>query len=79
VTLLVNGRARTTATAAATGRYLKTVKGVGKRSTFQARVTVPARDITPTGCTAPTQAPVPCVSATAGGFTATSPRRLVRF
>jgi hypothetical protein len=79
VTLLVNGRARATATAAATGRYLKTVKGVGKRSTFQARVTVPARDITPTGCTAPTQAPVPCVSATAGGFTATSPRRLVRF
>jgi hypothetical protein len=79
VSILINGRARASATAAASGRYVKRVRGTGKRSTFQARVTAEARDITSTGCATPTQAGVSCVSATAGGFTATSPRRLVRF
>jgi hypothetical protein len=79
VSILINGRARTSATASASGRYSKKVKGTGKRTTFQARVTVAARDVTSTGCATPTQAAVQCVSATAGGFTATSPRRTVRF
>ena len=79
VSILINGRARTSATATAGGRYAKRARGTGKRSTFQARVTVAARDITSTGCATPTQTGVSCVSATAGGFTATSPRRLVRF
>jgi hypothetical protein len=79
VSLLVNGKATTTATAAATGRYSKKVKGKGKKTTFQSRVTVPARDITATGCTAPTQAGIACVSATAGAFTATSRKVTVRF
>lgn len=78
VSILINGRPRASATASASGRYLKKVKGTGKRSTFQARVIVAARDLGAAGCTA-SQAPIPCVSATAGGFTATSPRRLVRF
>jgi hypothetical protein len=79
VSLLINGRAKASATANASGRYSKKVKGTGKRSTFQARVTVPARDITATGCANPTQAAVQCVSATAGGFTATSRKLTVKF
>jgi hypothetical protein len=79
VSILINGRAKASATAKANGRYSKKVKGTGKRATFQARVTVEARDITSTGCVSPTQAGVQCVSATAGGFTATSPKRTVRF
>jgi hypothetical protein len=79
VSILINGRARASATANASGAYSKKVKGTGKRSTFQARVTVPARDITATGCASPTQTGVQCVSATAGGFTATSSKRTVKF
>jgi len=40
---------------------------------------VPSRDITSVGCANPTLANVSCVAATAGGFTATSPKRTVRF
>ena len=80
VSLLVNGKARASASSNnATGRYSKIVKGKGRRSTFQARVTVGARDITTEGCTTPTQTGVACVSATAGGFTAVSRRVTVRF
>jgi hypothetical protein len=79
VSILINGRARATATSNASGRYSKKLKGTGKRSTFQARVTVPARDVTATGCATATQAGVTCVSATASGFTATSRRVAVRF
>jgi hypothetical protein len=80
VSILINGRSATSATANSSGRYSKkNLKGKGKRSTFQAKVTVAARDITSTGCTNPTLANVQCVSATAGGFSATSPKRTVRF
>ena len=79
VSILINGRASASATANASGRYSKKVKGKGKRSTFQARVTVPARDVTATGCATGTQAGVTCVSATASGFTATSRRITLRF
>ncbi len=79
VSLLINGKARGTATANASGRYAKKVKGTGRRSTFQSKVTVPARDITATGCASPTIPAYPCVSATASGFTATSKKITLRF
>ena len=79
VSILINGKARASATANASGRYSKKVKGTGRRSTLQARVTVGARDITSSGCASPTQAGIRCVSATAGGFTATSPKKTVKF
>jgi hypothetical protein len=80
VSILINGRAKASATANANGSYSKKkLKGTGKRSIFQARVTVAARDITSTGCETPTLAGVSCVSATAGGFTATSRKVTVRF
>lgn len=78
VSILINGKARASATASAAGRYSKKVKGTGKRSTFQARVTVAARDLGAAGCVQ-SQAPIPCVDATAGGFTATSGKVTVRF
>jgi len=79
VTLLVNGKSRGTATASSSGRYAKKLKGTGRRSTFQSKITVGARDITSTGCASPTIPAYPCVSATAGGFTATSKKVTVRF
>ena len=79
VSLLINGKAKASATSNAAGRYSKKVKGTGKRSTFQATVTAAARDLGAEGCANPTQPPIPCVSATAGGFTATSPKRTLKF
>jgi hypothetical protein len=79
VSLLVNGKAKASATSNTAGRYSKKVKGKARRSTFQAKVTVPARDVTADGCATPTQPAVRCVSATAGGFTATSRKVTVRF
>src|SRR6266498_4004083 len=79
VSLLINGKAKASATSNAAGRYSKKVKGTGKRSTFQATVTAAARDLGAEGCANPTQPPIPCVSATAGGFTATSKKITVRF
>jgi hypothetical protein len=79
VSILINGKARASVTSNESGRYSKKVKGKGKRSTIQAKVTVPARDVTSTGCASPTQPPIPCVSATAGGFTAVSRKITVRF
>ena len=79
VSILINGRARGTATASASGRYAKKVKGAGRRSTFQSKITVGARDITATGCASPTIPAYPCVNATAGGFTATSRKITLRF
>jgi hypothetical protein len=79
VTLLVNGRAKSSATANAAGRYSKKLKGAGKRTTFQARVSVEARDLGASGCASPTNPAFQCVSATAGAFTATSRRITLRF
>ena len=79
VTLLVNGKAKASATSNASGRYAKKLKGVGKRTTFQARVSVEARDLGATGCASPTNPSFQCVSATAGAFTATSRRLTLRF
>jgi hypothetical protein len=79
VALLVNGRAGGTAASNASGRYAKKLKGKGRRSTFQARVVVPARDLGAAGCASPTNPAFQCVSATAGAFTATSRRLSFRF
>jgi hypothetical protein len=45
---------------------------------FQAVATAVARDVTSTGCANPTMPPIPCVSATAGPFTARSVKVKVR-
>jgi hypothetical protein len=81
VSLLLNGktsifRARTSGS----GNYSITLRKKGKKSTttFQARVTVSERDITTTGCASPSLPGISCVSATAGAFTAVSPRLKVK-
>jgi hypothetical protein len=79
VSLLINGRAKASASSNASGRYSKKVKGTGRRSTFQAKVNVAARDLGTAGCANPTNPLFQCVSATAGGFTATSRKVTVRF
>src|SRR5919107_4973420 len=73
VRLLLNGRSsRFTARSSSTGNYSIVLRKTGRRSvtTFQARVTVAERDVTSTGCSAPTLPVVRCVSATASAFTA---------
>lgn len=75
VRLLLNGAAsKFTARTSATGAYSIVLKKTGKKSTttFQSRVTVAERDVTSTACATPTLPTVPCVSATASGFTAVS-------
>jgi hypothetical protein len=81
VRLLLNGAAsRFTARTSATGAYSVVLRKTGKKSTtlFQARVTVAERDVTSTACASPTLPPVPCVSATAAGFTAVSKKVKIR-
>jgi len=80
VVLLVNGKsAGFTTRTKAPGSYTISLKKTGKKttSTFQARTTVPERDITATGCAAPTTV-APCVSATASPFTAVSAKIRIR-
>ena len=81
VRLLLNGAAsRFTARTAPSGNYTVVLKKTGKKSTttFQARSTVAEHDVTSTVCQAPTLPGVPCVSATAAGFTAVSKKVRVR-
>ncbi|HWJ31288.1 MAG TPA: hypothetical protein VNR59_03010 [Gaiellaceae bacterium] len=81
VRLLLNGKAsKFTARTSSTGNYSIVLRKTGRKSTttFQARVTVAERDVTSTACASPTLPVVACVSATAGGFTALSPRKKIR-
>jgi hypothetical protein len=81
VRLLLNGAAsRFTARTSAAGNYSLVLKKTGKKSltTFQARATVAERDATSTVCATPTLPTVPCVSATASGFTAVSKKVRVK-
>jgi hypothetical protein len=81
VRMLLNGKAsRFTARSSAVGAYSIVLRKTGKKSvtTFQARTAVAERDITATGCSAPTLPVVPCVSATASAFTAVSRRVRIR-
>ena len=81
VSLLLNGKTSVfKARTSGSGNYSITLRKKGKRSTttFQARVTVGERDITTTGCASPSLPGVECVSATAGPFTAVSPKIKVK-
>jgi hypothetical protein len=80
VSLLLNNRARFRARTSAAGNYSIVLRKTGKPTTtmFQARVTVAERDITSTGCSAPSVPGVACVSATASPFTAVSRRVRIR-
>jgi hypothetical protein len=80
VTILVNGKGSFRKRTAANGNYSLLLKKTGKRTTttFQARVTVAERTITPTGCASPSLPGVACVSATSSPFTAVSRRVRVR-
>jgi hypothetical protein len=82
VTMLLNGKAtKFTARTNASGSYSVVLRKTGKKSTstFQARTVVAERDITTTGCAAPTPGiPGGCVSATASPFTAVSAKIRIR-
>jgi hypothetical protein len=81
VRLLLNGAAsRFTARTSGAGNYSINLRKTGKKATttFQARVTVPERDVTSAGCASPSVPGVACVNATASGFTAVSARVKVR-
>jgi hypothetical protein len=81
VRLILNGAAsRFTARTAGSGAYSLVLRKTGRKSTttFQARATVAERDVTSTACASPSQPPIPCVSATASGFTAVSKKVKIR-
>ena len=79
VGLFLGAKSSGSATANATGAYSKKVRGKGKKAVFQARVTALTGVVIADGCANPTQPPIPCVNATAGGFTAASSKVTVRF
>ena len=81
VSILLNGktsvfRARTNAA----GKYVLNLRKKGKRSTttFQSRVTMGERDVTPVACASPSLPGIACVSATASAFTAVSAKVKVK-
>jgi hypothetical protein len=81
VALLINTRTRFATKSNASGGFAFRLQNTNRRPTttfFQAVATAVARDITSTGCSSPTMPPIPCVSATAGPFTAKSARIKVR-
>ena len=78
VSITLNGKARYRAKTSATGAYKLKIKVKKGTSVFQAKTTVAERDVTTTGCATPAVPPVPCVSATQGGFTATSKKVRLR-
>jgi hypothetical protein len=81
VQLMINSRSRFSTKSNASGGFVFRLQNTNRRVTttfFQAIATAAARDVTATGCANPTQAPIPCVSATAGGFTVRSKKVKVR-
>jgi hypothetical protein len=75
VGLLINSRMRFSTKTSANGGYafrLQNTRRAVSTTFFQVKVSAPVRDITATGCATPTFSAIPCVSATAGPFTATS-------
>jgi hypothetical protein len=81
VSLLINSRTRFSTKSNARGGFAFRLQNTNRRKTttfFQAIATAIARDVTSTGCANPTQPPIPCVSATAGPFTARSKKIKVR-
>jgi hypothetical protein len=63
-------KSRGTVTTSASGTFTRQL-GLPNKTSFAARTTVDARDVTSTGCATPTPG-IACVSATAPGFTITS-------
>ena len=81
VTLKIGTRNRFTARTQSNGSYFFKLQSRLRRvvtTIFSATATIGARDVTATGCASPTVTRVPCVSATAGGFTATSKKIKVK-
>jgi hypothetical protein len=81
VTLKIGTRNRFTARTQSNGSYFFKLQSKIRRvvtTIFSTTATIGARDVTATGCGSPTVAGVPCVSATAGGFTAASKKIKVR-
>jgi hypothetical protein len=81
VALLINTRTRFATKSNASGGFAFRLQNTNRKATttfFQAVATAVARDITSTGCSSPTMPPIPCVSATAGPFTAKSAKIKVR-
>jgi hypothetical protein len=80
VTILVNGKGSFRKRTGANGTYSLTLQKRGKKTvtTFQARVNVAERTITPTGCATPSLPGIACVTATSSPFTAASRRVRVR-
>jgi hypothetical protein len=63
-------KARGTVTTSDGGTFSRQL-GLSGKTSFQARATVPVRDVTSSGCSTPTPG-IPCVSATAPGFSIVS-------
>jgi hypothetical protein len=81
VTLMLNSQPRFSARSQVTGGYFFKLQNTARKivtTFFQAKASAGTRDVTGTGCTGPTVPGVPCVSATAAGFTATSKKIKVR-
>src|SRR5206468_349467 len=78
VNVLINGKSRAKAKTNASGAYKLTVKLKKGKSTVQSKTTVAEQDVTTSGCASPALPPIPCVSATQGGFTATSKKLTVK-
>ena len=81
VSILLNGfSSKFNARTNAAGNYGINLRKTGRKTTttFQARVTVAERDATSTGCASPSLPGIACVSATASGFTALSPKVKVK-
>jgi hypothetical protein len=81
VSLQINSRSRFSTKSNASGGFAFRLRNTSRRvitTFFQAIATAAARDVTATGCANPTQPPIPCVSATAGGFTVRSKKIRVR-
>jgi len=82
VKLLINSKtSRFSKLSGANGAFAFGLQNTAKKVTttfFQVVATAIARDVTATGCANPTAPPIPCVSATANGFTARSTKVKVK-
>jgi hypothetical protein len=71
VDIIAGGKKRGSTKTSSSGTFSRSL-GVPNKVTFQAKATVPERDVTSTGCGAPVIAPGGCVSATMAGWTLSS-------
>ncbi len=71
VDIIAGGKKRGSTTTSSSGAFSRSL-GLPNKTTFQARATVPQRDVTSAGCAGPSLAPAGCVSATMAGWTLAS-------